>query len=266
MDTIGSKQITFVHTSQLNDPFDPYLYLETEFENQIDLLAYVRNQHEDDFGWFLQDIEHCFDGLNKVREIFNAYRNSMYVFSTSAVYESAHPRDNLYMWGHYANGHRGIGIEFDPQELTSELSNEIDIGDDTIDITTRPWTKINYMDRFPRITCEMIFEFLKGARRDGGEKKSSLHDYVEDLAKAKSKVWKDENEWRLMWRNDETRSKIIRKTINSDAIKDVYIGMRASNEVQSDVKFELRRKFPHASLWKARKRPGEFALDFEAII
>jgi len=32
MDVIKNKQIAFVHASMLNDPFDPYCFFETDFE------------------------------------------------------------------------------------------------------------------------------------------------------------------------------------------------------------------------------------------
>jgi len=37
-------------------------------------------------------------------------RESAFVLCTSAADSDRHPKDNLYMWGHYANGHRGGGM------------------------------------------------------------------------------------------------------------------------------------------------------------
>jgi len=53
LDTIANRQITFVHVSMLNDPFDPYLYFETNFDEDYNkLLAYVKGFHADHEAWF----------------------------------------------------------------------------------------------------------------------------------------------------------------------------------------------------------------------
>ena len=53
MDVIKNKQIAFVHASMLNDPFDPYCFFETDFEDSYkNLVAHVRKNHPCDLPWF----------------------------------------------------------------------------------------------------------------------------------------------------------------------------------------------------------------------
>ena len=81
----------------------------------------------------------------------------------------------------------------------------------------------------------------------------------------KSSVWCQEYEWRLLWRNDETKLKIHRLAIPEDAITAVYVGLAASPSVEADVVFETRRKFPAAKIFKTNKKVGFSQLRFEQI-
>lgn len=110
LDAIAHRQITFIHVSLLNDPFDPYFVFETNFDANYDkLLAYVEKEHPDYSDWFKLHvpIEHWQRLVVDIKSHMDNYKRTKFVFSCSAVTGDQHPRDNLYMWGHYANGHRG---------------------------------------------------------------------------------------------------------------------------------------------------------------
>ncbi len=124
LDVIANQQITFVHASALNDPFDPYFFLETDFgEDGAHLLNYIRENHPRDEALFKPLIMAASlqQSLKEIREKLLSWRKSTFVFSTSAECEGMHPRDNLYMWGHYGNGHRGVAIEFDTECMATSV-------------------------------------------------------------------------------------------------------------------------------------------------
>jgi hypothetical protein len=53
MDVIKNMQIAFVHVSMLNDPFDPYCFFETDFDDKyLNLIAHIRKNHPRDLPWF----------------------------------------------------------------------------------------------------------------------------------------------------------------------------------------------------------------------
>ena len=57
LDVIANKQITFVHVTTMNDPFDPYYFLETDFgESRSQLLKYIRDAHPSDEAWFKRHV------------------------------------------------------------------------------------------------------------------------------------------------------------------------------------------------------------------
>jgi hypothetical protein len=111
VDLIRTKQIAFVHVSLLNDPFDPYCFFETDFEDKYqNLLRYVQRHHPKDMPWFRAQVTAQSWGktVRQLKKYLNALRKHTFMLSTSAPLDGIHPKDNLYMWGHYGNGHRRL--------------------------------------------------------------------------------------------------------------------------------------------------------------
>jgi hypothetical protein len=191
-------------------------------------------------------------------------KNSSFVLSCSAVTKEMNPKDNLYLWGHYGNGHRGIAIEFDTERVASllivhpSLKKEPSIG------AGQAWIGIEYKQDMPQITAKMFFEFFRNDYQKRMQR-TSLEDYYDMTARVKSSVWRQEHEWRLLWRNDETKIKIHRLAIPEDGITAVYVGLAASPSVEADIVFETRRKFPVAKIFKANKKVSFSQLHFEQI-
>jgi hypothetical protein len=52
LNVLKDQQVALVRVTLLNDPFDPYGFLEIDFGNYLDLLRYVRANHPHDLGWF----------------------------------------------------------------------------------------------------------------------------------------------------------------------------------------------------------------------
>jgi Protein of unknown function (DUF2971) len=108
----------------LNDPFDPYCFFETDFGDGFqNLIAHVRKNHPRDLPWFRAHVTPQSWGqtVKDLKAHLQMVRETSFVLSTSAAHSGLHPKDNLYMWGHYANGHRGLAIEFDTQALASAV-------------------------------------------------------------------------------------------------------------------------------------------------
>jgi hypothetical protein len=265
LEAVAGRQVTLVHVSKLNDPFDPYFFFETDFENDYDrLLSYVRNRSSKDSDWFQSHVprERWQQSIDSVEAHVKSYRDSTFVLSCSAVSKDSHPKDNLYLWGHYGAGHRGVAIEFETKKTISLLVND-NLGSKNLDLED-PWIKINYDTQAPRLTAKIFYQFYR-SEYEGRQERTPLHNYVDSTTHFKSSVWSREQEWRILWRNDETRLKIHKVKIPEDVISAVYVGLAASPSVQDDVVFETRRNFPTAKIFKARKRNGYAELRFEQI-
>lgn len=272
LETLAYKHITFVHASTLNDPFDPYFFLEIEFGDDYNAFYdYVKRTYPGKLRLFATHVTAASwkKTFHELEEHLQATKAGMFIFSTTGTQNDNHPKDNLYMWGHYGNGHRGIAIEFDTellkQAVIKNTAKSLDVDYSEV------WVKILYDEKFPPIIYGNLLEFFEQEwkifyGRITKRRKTTLRKYYDTMSKIKSEVWAKENEWRLMWRNTETRMKIHGCPIPSTAVTQIFLGMAISDKVADDVVFESKQKTPSARIWRARKRFGEFALDFEQII
>jgi hypothetical protein len=261
---IGFKEITFVHPDKLNDPFDPLFCFTTDFgDNYMGLVNYVQQYHARDLQTFKDRLpeENWKRVIDQTEDRFKSFRKKMFVFSTCAINEETHPKDNLYMWSHYGNGHRGVAIEFDTALLAKsalamekESSQKVDMPIDEV------WCKINYALDVPKFTGESIFQSVINDPQE-----TELTKITRQMASSKSIVWKTENEWRLMCENEETTLKVQRLKLLDDTITAVYLGCLVSNDVKDAVIFETKQKFRNATIFRANKAKGDFALIFEQL-
>jgi len=131
------------------------------------------------------------------------------------------------------------------------------------------WWKMEYKKEIPKINCESIFEFIMNIKEDSGDLEPygpKLVEIINKRTRSKAYIWKNEEEYRLVQRNNETKLKIWKCDVPNDAISAVYLGCEMKDEeVQKDFIYEMKRQFPKASVFQAKQRKGEFALDFDEI-
>jgi DUF2971 family protein len=271
MMTIGFREIAFVHIDQLNDPFDPHVFFTTDFHDDYTaLIDYVQQYHKEDLQNFSARLprENWEEYLGKIAERFNSLRNGTFIFSTCAVSEQKHPKDNLFMWSHYGNGHRSIAIEFDTALLTRAVSTKSKMlgGEETqID---EVWNEINYTPMLPKITCESIYEAVMCATEKFNLdtwRHTNFYEIMLLMLRSKSLVWSVEDEWRLMWHNDETNLKIQRLNLLDNTITALYLGCLVTNHLRDSLVSQMKRSFPNAVIYGSKKVKGAFALEFKVL-
>ena len=274
IECIGLKQITFLHIDKLNDPFDSPFSFETAFNADYQtLIKYIQQNHAKDIYKFKERLpKQNWDGFIQDMEFYsNKLRDSSFIFSTSEISEENHPKDNLYMWSHYANGHRGVAVEFDTTLLSKavlerqKMLGEVEVGINEI------ISKINYLNEIPKITCENIVNFVINDTPISDENawmETELADILRKRASSKSIGWELEKEWRLMWHNDETRLKFQRVDMIDETIIAIYLGLRyplIDDHIRDDLIFETKRNFPRAKIFRAIKGKGKSLLDFKLV-
>ncbi len=272
LDVLENQQVALVRVTLLNDPFDPYGFFETDFDNYVNLSKYVQTHHPHDRGWFRVHV--TAQSWGKTQRELEAYmaglRANTFVLCASAPTEALHPKDNLYMWGHYGNGHRGIAIEFQPTALASVvLDHHSSQGGASLE-GEQPWIQIDYAKSFRPISAEDVFQFLKecnevDARRQKQPAQTSLDRYYRRLSVIKSSVWEAENEWRLMWRSTTETGTAYKIPITPECVRAVYLGLAISDEDRSKAVTAAAPHFPAIEVWQASKRHGDFALNFEPV-
>lgn len=273
IDVIEKRQIAFVHVSKLNDPFDPYCFFETDFGDAYqNVLAYVKKSHPRDLQWFrtLVTPQSWGQTVKSLKRHLQMVRETSFVLSTSAAHSGLHPKDNLYMWGHYANGHRGVAIEFDMQALTSAVLMHHEAKNGKPLKESNVWAKIEYTKMFSPITAEHVYEFMKqemelSKRKVAVRQPTQLDKYYSRMTIIKSDVWQNENEWRLLWRNTEIEEKVYKCPIGEDAIVSTFLGLALSSEEERKLITAAKQNFPAASIRRAHKRHGELALEFHQL-
>jgi len=257
IDCIETKKLTLPHISKFNDPFDPALDFITEFQGDYDLfLNWVQinksNSKAKEFKKILtrQVWKKTF---NNLKSYAKTTKNSMFAacFCESNINE-AHPKDNLYMWGHYANGHRGIAIEFDTKVLISKFGNKCVY-------------KIEYVDELPRITYEEGYKFFMFP--DSIELQDLIRQKYDQIIRSKSKKWwKLEKEWRLMWTNDETILSYCKVPVEGllpdNAILAIYLGCELDPNIIPKITVQAKKNHPNATIYKAEKVANTLALKF----
>ncbi len=270
LDVLETQQIALVRVTMLNDPFDPYGFFETDFGNYIDLLRYVRANHPRDLGWFRVHVTAPSWGKTErdLQRYMARLRTDTFVLCASAPTETMHPKDSLYMWGHYGNGHRGLAIEYEPTAVAEAVLNHHRSEGNAPLVGEQPWVQMEYARSFRAITAEDVFLFLKesnevDARRKRQPDETPLDRYYRRLSVIKSDVWRPENEWRLMWRSTTETGNIYKIPITQECIRAVFLGLAMFDEDKRKAVDAVTHHFPDAEVWRASKRHGDLSLDFD---
>src|ERR1700730_14100909 len=163
MDVIKNSQIAFVHCSKMNDPFAPYCFVRTDFGGSYqNLIAHVTKNHPLDMPWFGEHVtpQSWERTLEKLEAYLQSVKAAHFMLSTSAAHSGFHPKDNLYMWSHYADGHRGLAIEFNTRALTRAVLKHSEAQNNPPYRERDVWAKIEYAKTVSPITAEHVYEFV----------------------------------------------------------------------------------------------------------
>ena len=170
-----------------------------------------------------------------------------------------------------ANGHRGIGIEFNVDKLNDSANSAPTQDSRTLNRQKNDfWTQIEYIVNVKPITPHMFYEYFMEAHRrfnlkSGNLGRTSLEDHYRLISKAKSVDWEREQEWRLMWENSETKMKTIKCPIIPGSISSIFVGMNVSPNSTSDILYECNKHSPSTPVYQAARRIGSLSLDFSRL-
>jgi hypothetical protein len=94
---------------------------------------------------------------------------------------------------------------------------------------------------------------------------TELDVYYSRMSVIKSTVWEREAEWRLMWRGTDTPPPIYKCPIGADAVCRVFLGLNLPAARADEIVASSRAAFPGTPILRARKRPGDLALEFDTL-
>ncbi|OXX55468.1 hypothetical protein B9J80_05510 [Vibrio sp. V12_P9A6T4] len=153
-------------------------------------------------------------------------KNDNKIFSLS--FSNEHPL----LWGHYANGLKGMCIEYDLNRQRRPLN----LGYCPVEYLDEPYT-INLLD------------FLKYNH--------GISSYSEKIFATKNKVWAYEEEFRLISENDVMSGNKYK--LNDDVIRSIILGEKMPMEDQLKVKSVIAGR--DIKLYKAIAVPSDFRID-----
>jgi len=185
-DLLINNEFYFATPNELNDPMDCNFNIvnegdENDWRNWLDRFDFFSSKAKEVLFQHLKKNNFDENILFKKDNNFDQVRNS---FGITCFGEK---KDNLTMWSHYADSHKGVCIGFEPQlNSTSQgflFENLfVDYPNDTIPRNFYPLTKVDYMDSIPE-----PYNNLK-------EPPKELFKFV----KTKHTKWSDELEHRLI--------------------------------------------------------------------
>lgn len=156
--------------------------------------------------------------------------------------------DNVVMWSHYADEHRGVVFEL---KCIDEIDNAL--------LTAR---KVSYSKSLPSFPSLASY-----VRHLTGEEPLDLVRLCWDIAYTKHEDWSYENEWRvhMALRQEPPGDGYSLLRENPHVFGNVYLGCRMEETERGRIIAAVRQHLPHSKLFVGTKSSSSFSLEFEEL-
>jgi hypothetical protein len=157
--------------------------------------------------------------------------------------------DNLVMWSHYANSHRGVAFKFRRLEHADHrflVAQPVQYSDESVGF----------------LGLQEYIEMLLGLA------KHDLLPRVWDLAFRKHADWGYEHEWRVhvaLLAGDETGFGYSDDEEPTELFEAIYLGCRMEQPSAGELVQLIREKLPQTKIFQAKKRTAGIGLDFVSV-
>lgn len=222
------NEIYFAKCSEFNDPFDCRLHI--SFDANLPAYKAKLRQLNPDLSEAEIDKQtrKALQSENIKKQERKLNRDIYRISKNAGIFSVSAKRDNLLMWSHYADSHRGICIEFkttDGKLFGCDLQH------------------IDYDVNYPKLSIydEPNVEFVK---RCVGTKSSD---------------WTYEEEWRIIYRETGCQR------FPSEELSGVILGAHISKRNKELVYKWLSQNSCNAKLYEARECKDRFGLDITLI-
>lgn len=153
-------------------------------------------------------------------------------------------KDNILMWSHYADEHKGLVLKFGPiPELDSA------------------WGKaqpVQYTKNMPRFFTE---EFL--AKMSSGQVSIDTRKVIDCLVYSKAIDWAYEKEWRIYAGRGWSTEIYEDVPFDPQELLAVYFGCKMPDDDCHNFATLVAQRYPHAKIIQAQKAEREFELVFQ---
>lgn len=238
----------FPSPNQLNDPFD------CKIPTRYDLLS--KNEYfkkavnlEISLNPQLKRREirkNAFEIAKKFRRENKKYpeqvirRLANYVDNTLGIFSLSEKKDNILLWSHYADCHKGFCVEFD----FFMLKNLFDI----------EYINLHKLCLLENIVYKTELPIIHPV-------KNTEEERLRMAFLTKAKDWEYEAEWRIIYEKGSRKKEVISPNI----IKNIYFGILSSEENIKESVEILKISNPSMGIYKAIKKKDEFGLEFKKV-
>lgn len=239
--------IYFSSPNYFNDPFDCGLDLRFKKKSRryikSHLINMLSNENPDLNNYQLNKavefIDKHFEDFNpdNINTRYSLVQNLNHFISRTGVCCFSEKKNNILMWSHYANRHKGICIGFNYKKL--------------VDMLIHFNVKNNVLTYINKVIYKKYYPSLSGYK----------NDEMIDLLFIKSSNWKYEKEWRIIY--SEGDDKKIGLPVN--VISGIYLGLKIDPKNEDIIKKALSLKKYRIDLYKAKKVKNQFGLAFKKM-
>jgi hypothetical protein len=241
LETLTELSIFLPSANKFNDPFDckiplEYIKLETDEELRRNFARKLimmhgsveeKNEIENHVERFMEK-KH----LSNKDELFQFEENDIKKLNEFGIFSVSTIPNNLLMWSHYANSHKGICIGFNAKKLY-DICNFSMLG------------PVTYFDKYPNMSL----------LRDN-------EDLLYNQLYNKSLDWYYEKEFRYIKINGAN----TKVQFTSDIIEEIYIGCLTSPADLILIKQLRKEKFPDVRLYECKKSRNGYHLEKHEIV
>lgn len=240
------NEIFFPSARKFNDPFDSTVPLRYDLSNDDQIFnLYVEHIRHDHPNLTDDEVKRMARNELKNNDVRNPERNQYYIdvqreFAATkfGIFSTSTKMDNILLWSHYSNLHRGVCIRFNCKKFREFI--ETDCVKNGLIIY---WEYVDYQNKYPTLNP---FDF------------NNVESYTKSLL-IKSDDWRYESELRFLLFDLPDKAIIIPDGI----IDQIILGCRISKENEKEI-VEVGKK-KNIELKQAVLKQNSFGLDFIKI-
>lgn len=251
-----SGTIRYSRPILFNDPYDVQFNLDMYIANEgnINNLKKIFEKKEKAvtrieknwFNWLTNKPNENQISFNQLIESYNYDLNQLKEFlSNTFVFSLTQSKDNLLMWAHYANYHKGVVVQFDFSKADPNIL-----------------LNVKYSKSLP-------LPFLK---KDPIQQNNNyLNTCLTNLISVKSDEWAYEQEVRLVgnaYEDEEYKIPLKKDYCNlpfeKEIVKSIYLGYRMT--IEEKILFhKIKKLYPSIKIYETHLKENDYGLEFSPL-
>lgn len=233
---LANQEFWFSHPRMFNDPFDTNVNI-----------GFLVDKIKD----ALRDHGRLVDAVEKIRPQFQDRHESRFLFCVNSEKPELKPYQEVLMWSHYADEHKGICLGLSMNSLQAKLQGQGIYG---------AWPAY-----YGTLALETLLQHVDHwDDRDFEERVTRILDKFSFI---KSPNWSYEREFRFVKLDENSRGKPgVSVPFEAGDIEHVVFGLRTPESDQKSIANIIRNKgWKHVAFFKAERGKGIFELELHPV-